>query len=122
MEFPVFAGLLGANSTGGAGGALPAGAGLGVSGGIDGEQLTLEEKTNFNANLTWVKNNHTFKYGAEASIEGYPNYNVLGTNGIFNFSAAETGLPYLNLTGPARLRRQSSDFPKCQKFPAGSSR
>ncbi len=94
LEFPVFTALTGANNTGGS-------SNLGVSGGIDGEQLTLEEKTNFNANLTWVKNNHTFKYGAEASIEGYPNYNLLDLNGVFNFSAAETGLPYLNLTGPA---------------------
>src|SRR5215831_14959098 len=54
LEFPVFTAMTGANNTGGS-------SNLGVSGGIDGEQLTLEEKTNFNANLTWVKNNHTFK-------------------------------------------------------------
>lgn len=93
LEFPVFTSMLGANSTGGA-------SNLGVSGGIDGEQLTLEEKTNLVANLTWVKNNHTYKWGAEASIEGYPNYNYLDTDGVFNFSAAETGLPYLNATNP----------------------
>jgi hypothetical protein len=100
LGFPVFTGggpgigLTGANSTGGS-------SSLGVSGGIDGEQLTLEEKTNLNANLTWVKNNHTIKFGAEAGIEGYPNYNYLDTNGVFNFSAAETGQPYLNALGPA---------------------
>jgi len=93
LEFPVFTGMTGANSTGGS-------SNLGVSGGIDGEQLTLEEKTNFVANLTWVKNNHTYKYGAEASLEGYPNYNYLDTDGVFNFSAAETGLPYLNAANP----------------------
>ncbi len=93
LEFPVFTAMTGANSTGGS-------SNLGVSGGIDGEQLTLEEKTNFVANLTWVKNNHTYKFGAEASIEGYPNYNYLDTDGVFNFSAAETGLPYLNATNP----------------------
>ena len=94
LEFPVFTAMTGANSTGGS-------QNLGVSGGIDGQQLTLEEKTNFNANLTWVRNNHTFKFGGEASIEGYPNSNFINTNGVFNFSAAETGLPYLNATGPA---------------------
>jgi hypothetical protein len=88
LEFPAFTGLTGANSTGGL-------SYLGTSSGIDGEQLTLEEKTNFNANLTWVKNNHTYKFGGEASIEGYPNYNVIQTDGVFGFSAAETGLPYL---------------------------
>ncbi len=93
LEFPVFTAMSGANSTGGS-------SNLGVSGGIDGQQLTLEEKTNFNANLTWVKNNHTFKFGGEAGIEGYPNSNFLDTNGVFNFSAAETGLPYLNATNP----------------------
>ena len=71
-----------------------------MSGGINGQQLTLEEKTNFNANLTWVKNNHTFKFGGEAGIEGYPNSNFLDTNGAFAFSAAETGLPYLNAANP----------------------
>jgi hypothetical protein len=88
LEFPAFIGLTGANNTGGL-------SYLGTSSGIDGEQLTLEEKTNFNANLSWVKNNHTFKFGSEASIEGYPNYNVINTDGVFGFSAAETGLPYL---------------------------
>ena len=48
------------------------------------------------ANLTWVKNNHTFKFGAEVDFEGYPNYNIIGTTGQFNFSANETALPYLN--------------------------
>lgn len=94
LGFPTFTAMQGANNTGGS-------SNLGVSGGIDGEQLTLEEKTNFNANVTWVKNNHTFKFGGEASIEGYPNHNAIDTNGVFNFSAAETGLPYLNATGPA---------------------
>jgi hypothetical protein len=89
LEFPVFTAMTGPNNTGGS-------SNLGVSGGIDGEQLTLEEKTNFNANLTWVKNNHTFKFGGEAGIEGYPNSNFLMTNGVFNFSGNETALPYNN--------------------------
>jgi hypothetical protein len=93
LEFPVFAGLAGPNSTGGSNN-------LGNASGIDGEQLTLEEKTNLIANLTWVKNNHTFKFGGEAGIEGYPNSNFLNTNGVFNFSANETGLPYLNAANP----------------------
>jgi hypothetical protein len=88
LEFPVFTAMTGPNSTGGS-------SNLGVSGGIDGQQLTLEEKTNFNANLTWVKNNHSFKFGAEAGIEGYPNSNFLMTNGVFNFSANETAYPGL---------------------------
>lgn len=104
LGFPTFTAMTGANSTGGS-------SNLGVSGGIDGEQLTLEEKTNFNANLTWVKNNHTFKFGSEAAIEGYPNHNAIDTNGVFNFSAAETGLPYLNSINPAANSSSSIGLP-----------
>jgi hypothetical protein len=68
----------------------------GIGLGFNGTQNTNEAKTNLVANLTWVKNNHTFKFGAEASFEGYPNYNIISTNGLFGFSANETGLPYLN--------------------------
>ena len=91
--FPAFSGLLGANNTGGINVIGPA-PGFGL--GFNGTQNTNEAKTNLVANLTWVKNNHTFKFGAEASIEGYPNYNIISTNGLFGFSANETGLPYLN--------------------------
>lgn len=103
LAFPIFGApaglggsstLLGANNTGGS-------SALGASTGIGGTQDTLEEKTNFNANVTWVKNNHNFKFGGEAAIEGYPNSNIINTNGNYAFSAAETGLPYLNATGPA---------------------
>ena len=94
LAFPIFTAMLGANSTGGV-------SNLGASTGIGGTQDTLEEKTNFNANVTWVKNNHNFKFGGEAAIEGYPNSNVIKTNGNYAFSAEEKGLPYLNATGPA---------------------
>ena len=93
LEFPVFTAMTGANSTGGS-------SNLGVSGGIDGEQLTLEEKTNFMPTLPGSRTTTPYKFGAEASIEGYPNYNYLDLNGVFNFSAAETGLPYLNAANP----------------------
>jgi hypothetical protein len=96
LAFPIFgtaSSLLGANSTGGS-------TTLGASG-FAGAVTTLEEKTNFVASLTWVKNNHTYKFGGEVRIEGYPNTNFINTNGNFGFSAAETGLPYLNATGPA---------------------
>jgi hypothetical protein len=65
---------------------------------IQGEQNTLMQKPTAVASLTWVKNNHTYKFGAEMRLQGYPNYNNLGTNGTYAFSAAETGLPYLNST------------------------
>jgi len=95
--FPAFSGMLGANSTGGMNVIGPA-PGIGL--GFNGTQNTDEAKTNLVANLTWVKNNHAFKFGGEASFEGYPNDNIISTNGLFRFSAGETGLPYANNTAP----------------------
>ncbi|MBZ5677834.1 MAG: TonB-dependent receptor [Acidobacteriia bacterium] len=95
--FPAFnggaTGMLGPNNTGGMNIIGPA---PGIGAGFNGTQNTNEAKTNLVANLTWVKNNHTFKFGAEASMEGYPNYNIISTNGLFTFSGNETALPYLN--------------------------
>jgi len=91
--FPNISSNLGANSTGG----LQA---LGNTG-FMGSQDTLQQKVVTTASLSWVKNNHNYKAGAEARFEGYPNYNIQRTNGLYNFTAAETGLPYLNATGPA---------------------
>jgi len=91
--FPAFANMLGANSTGGMNVIGPA-PGIGL--GFNGTQNTNEAKTNLVANVTWVKNNHTFKFGGEASFEGYPNYNVISTNGLFRYSPNQTALPYLN--------------------------
>ena len=94
----------GANSTGG----LSA---IGPVAGFGGNSWTRwKKRPTFVANLTWVKNNHTFKFGGEAGIEGYPNSNFIDTNGSYNFSAAETGLPYLNATGPPGTAAPS-DFP-----------
>jgi len=55
-----------------------------------------EEKPTANANLTWVKGNHTFKYGGELTLEGYPEYSRWRSNGQFNFSNAETADPWQN--------------------------
>jgi hypothetical protein len=92
-SFPAWEGMLGANNTGGLQNIGP----TGFFGTVD----TREQKTTFVASVTWIKNNHSFKFGGETRIEGYPNANIINTNGQYNFSAAETGLPYLNATGPA---------------------
>jgi hypothetical protein len=52
----------------------------------------------FNANLTQVKGNHTYKYGAEFRIEGYPAPSLSNTSGSYVFAADQTSLPYLNGT------------------------
>jgi len=51
------------------------------------------QKPTANTSLTWVKNNHTFKSGAEMRIEGIPTTLYSATNGVYNFSPNQTGLP-----------------------------
>jgi hypothetical protein len=47
----------------------------------------------FNANLTKVKGNHTYKAGAEIRFEGYPGHVQSNTSGSYGFSPNQTG-PY----------------------------
>ena len=51
------------------------------------------QKPTANASVTWVKNNHTYKAGAELRVEGYPTLLYTASNGIYSFNANETGLP-----------------------------
>ncbi len=64
--------------------------------------LVKNYKTTANASLTWVRGNHTYKFGGEMLVDGYPAYVQTYANGNFGFNANETGLPFLNgaaLTG-----------------------
>ena len=94
-------GMTGNNSLGGlaAVGSFGAPSGIGSTP-FGGTVNTREQKTTFVASLTWIKGNHSFKFGGETRIEGYPNANIINTNGSYAFGPAETGLPYLNATGP----------------------
>ena len=47
------------------------------------------------SSATWVHGNHTFKAGGEWRKNIWSDVNYGGTGGSFNFSSAETGLPYL---------------------------
>ncbi|MEO8100540.1 MAG: TonB-dependent receptor [Acidobacteriota bacterium] len=51
----------------------------------------------FNASLSWVKGNHTYKFGSEFRTEGYPVDSVANTDGAYAFSAAQTGQPFQNV-------------------------
>jgi hypothetical protein len=46
-----------------------------------------------NASLTWVKQNHTYKFGGEARWEKFPSILYYPSYGGYNFSADQTGLP-----------------------------
>jgi hypothetical protein len=51
------------------------------------------------ANLTWVKNNHTYKFGGEWRKDAHTDRNVRGSQGILNFSNAQTSLPNVTTSG-----------------------
>jgi len=50
------------------------------------------------ANATWVKSNHTYKFGGEFKQEVWSDVNLTAAQGRLAFSEAQTGLPYLQNT------------------------
>jgi hypothetical protein len=56
------------------------------------------DKQSATANTTWVHQSHTFKFGAQFAKDIWIDDNSRGSTGVFNFSPAQTGLPYLNTT------------------------
>ncbi len=82
--FPVFGGM--SNAQGG----MSAGMG-------PGQDINVYYyKPTGNVSLTWVRNNHTYKFGGEVMVNGYLNRNGTYANGYLTFSNIETGLPALN--------------------------
>jgi hypothetical protein len=79
---------------GGLNNAFTGGYSQGVGAGIIAE--IWEQKPTANTNLTWVKQNHTFKFGGEYIGEGYPQKNLWRSNGSFSFNVAETSDPWQN--------------------------
>ena len=51
-------------------------------------------KPTFNASVTWIKNNHTFKLGATALFEGIPTITTSRANGEFEFGQQQTADPW----------------------------
>jgi hypothetical protein len=84
--FPTITGLL---STSGAGGMV----GIGSEAGTN--QIT--QNPSFNTSVSWVKENHTYKFGSEFRVEGYPPKVDGNTLGVYNFAANETGQPFQNV-------------------------
>ncbi len=71
---------------------------LGASGSIQSHSYL--EKPAGNISLAWVKGSHTYKFGGEMRLEGYPIIPYNNTNGNYQFSFNETGLPYLVASPP----------------------
>ena len=61
--------------------------------GPGGQARNLFARPSANLSFTWVKNNHTYKFGGDFRIEGTPTSTFTNVNGLFNFSGEQTGLP-----------------------------
>ncbi len=53
-----------------------------------------EQKPTANLNLTWVKGNHTYKFGGDMTLEGYITKNRWRANGNLVFGNNQTGNPF----------------------------
>jgi hypothetical protein len=98
-RFPSITGLcvtgLGTNTSPctGTGGMMGMGPGAGGA-----QSLTKQLTPTYQSSLTWVKGNHTYKFGAELRTFGYPFLSLTDANGLFNFAANQTAQPYAQST------------------------
>jgi outer membrane receptor protein involved in Fe transport len=58
-------------------------------------------KPTANASFTWVRSNHTYKFGADLRLERYPTAMIFPAYGAYNFAGDQTGLAIagMNLSG-----------------------
>jgi hypothetical protein len=77
---PVWQSTLGPNSTGG----TP------VMGPATGQVRALLQRPTGNLSLSWVKGNHSYKFGGEVRFDGYPTATTTNTSGNFAFSTNQT--------------------------------
>jgi len=82
-RFPSISGISSV-STGGMANMGPGPAGLAA------QSITDQFTPTYQTSLTWVKGNHTFKFGGELRTFGYPLHSLTATNGRFVFSTNET--------------------------------
>jgi hypothetical protein len=84
--FPTITGLSSATVDPSAGGMKNIGSEAGTN--------SITQSPSFNTNMNWVKNNHTYKFGAELQFQGYPPVVDGNTLGVYNFAPSETGQPF----------------------------
>ena len=94
---------------GAAGSALFAKGGLSVTGPFAQVRSLLQRPTG-QLNLSWVKGNHTYKFGSEVRFDGYPVATVSNTSGQFTFAADQTANSFIITQGTA-LGGLFSGFP-----------
>jgi Carboxypeptidase regulatory-like domain/TonB dependent receptor len=83
----------------GTGGMMNMGPSVSVPGAVppavsSAQSITKQMTPTYLASLTWVKANHTYKFGGEFREFGYPLLGLAATNGAFNFAANQTAQPY----------------------------
>ena len=69
-------------------------------------------KPTSNASLTWVRGNHTIKFGGEALFEGFPTHTYSRSQGVFTFAADQTA----NTWQDGRGTNASTGFPYASFF------
>ena len=94
--------------------------------GFAADQDAKEYKPTANANMTWVKGNHTFKWGGEMVVEGFPTQSSSRANALYGFSGNETANPWeytstAPFLGPSNVAVFGSGFPYAS-FLLGSAR
>ncbi|MDZ4802450.1 MAG: TonB-dependent receptor [Bryobacteraceae bacterium] len=90
VGFPRFTGL--GSSSGG----------MGLNFGPTNRTTYIQDKPNAVGNMTWVRGNHTYKFGGEWKFENFTNRGTANVSGSYAFSTVQTGLPALQgiaLTG-----------------------
>lgn len=93
--FPYMAGMYSTNGGGwSGGGGFPAVTNTGVAFTLTPEAN--DYKPTFNANLTWVHGNHTYKLGATALFEGIQSINSSRADGQYAFAQQQTADPWQN--------------------------
>src|SRR5262249_16307740 len=65
-----------------------------VVAGNGAQSVTKQMTPTYQASVTWVKDNHSYKFGSEVREFGYPLLALANTNGLFAFSANQTAQPY----------------------------
>ena len=66
--------------------------------GSEAGNITYTRSPTFNASLSWVKSNHTYKFGSEFRTEGYPVTGFSNTEGTYTFSREQTGQPFQSVS------------------------
>jgi hypothetical protein len=66
---------------------------LGASGGPTTQSESHMERPEAAASFTWVKSNHTYKFGAEMRLDGFPTIMLDNSYGVYMFDTSQTGLP-----------------------------